>query len=312
MAVLLGTGRAGAATAGTTGAQVAEIMPDARAAAMGETFCAVADDINCIYYNPAGLGTIGWTEIPVSNNQLFGGVNCQFAGIAYSLRDVRAANIDDLGTLAVGFTEMQSGDIAARDTLGIMYGTFMTKDQMFAFAYGKALVDDEAMGRLMAGLSVKAITEEIAGQKSKNTAFDAGTLWRLPSSGLSLGLAIQNMGEKLSYQTSSFDQPTNVKAGVAYREDDLLVGFDVNNPAHADLYYSLGGEYRFARALVFRAGYNARSAQRGFSAGFGVSLKQVDVLFMYVRDVEIDYAFVPMGELGDTHRIAMIFKLGAD
>jgi hypothetical protein len=106
IAAALGAGRAVAASAGATGAQILELMPDARAAAMGETFCAVADDVNSMYYNPAGLARVGWIEVPLSSIRLFEGVNFQYFGIAYSLRDVRSANINDLGTVAVGFSEM--------------------------------------------------------------------------------------------------------------------------------------------------------------------------------------------------------------
>jgi hypothetical protein len=294
------------------GAQIAEIMPDARATAMGETFCAIADDVHSLYYNPAGLGLIGWTEIPVAGNELFGGVDYQHFGLAYSLRDVRAANLDDLGTIAAGYTEMTSGDIDRRDAAGLRHGTFMTKDQMLVFGYGRTLYDSEETGRILGGATLKTISEEIAGHTFKNNAFDAGALWQFPSSGMSLGLAVQNLGGDLSYRDEAFKQPTNIKAGAAYRDDDVLVGLDINSPAHADPYYCLGGEYRFLRALALRAGYNTRSDQGGFSVGFGVNLRQLDVLFMYARDIEIDYAFVPMGDLGDTHRIAMIFKLGAD
>ena len=41
---------------GTTGNAALKIGVGARAAAMGNTFVAIADDVNTIYWNPSGLG----------------------------------------------------------------------------------------------------------------------------------------------------------------------------------------------------------------------------------------------------------------
>jgi hypothetical protein len=313
--LVFGVPSAKATTAGTTGGQLLELMPDARSGGMGEAFCGVADDANCLFYNPAGLGDINWIEIPLASNQIFGGVNHQFIGLAYSLRDFRSLNVDDLGTLAGGYSELSSGDIDNYTVLGTRTGTYNVKDKLITLAYGKAILDGEESGRLLAGASIKLLSENIAGYTADNTVYDAGVLWHLPSSGLSLGLTAQNMGSKLSYSQSSFDPPSLIKAGAGYKtlNDSLVLAFDVNNPNQGDLFYNLGGEYYLLKALAVRAGYNSRSSQSGISFGFGVNIEQLDFLFlMYARELTIDYAFIPMGDLGNTQRISLVLKLGAD
>lgn len=304
-----------AVTAGTTGGQLLELMPDGRTGGMGETFCALADDSNCLFYNPAGLGVIRWTEIPLASNQLFGGVNHQFIGFTYSFRDFRSSNLADLGTIAVGYNELVSGDIEGFSAAGLRTVNYNVKDKLWTVAYGKALFDREETGTVAIGASVKLLSEEIAGHTSDNNVFDGGLLWRLPSSNLSLGVAALNMGSKLSYAQDSFDPPTIIKGGVGFIAPDgnLRLGVDVNNPYHEDMFYSAGAEYYLLRALALRAGYNSRSDQGGITFGFGISIRQIDFMFwMYARELTIDYAFVPMGDLGNTQRISLILKLGAD
>jgi len=50
-----------------TGLEFLKISPSARANALAEAFCGLADDINALRYNPGGLGFISEPEIQNSN-----------------------------------------------------------------------------------------------------------------------------------------------------------------------------------------------------------------------------------------------------
>ena len=55
-----------------------------------------------------------------------------------------------------------------------------------------------------------------------------------------------------------------------------------------------------SKNIYLRAGYNSRAAKNlggftGFSSGVGFSIGRIG----------LDYAWVPFGELGDTHRIGL-------
>lgn len=308
--------RCGAETAGTTGANILEIAPDARTTAMGEAFSAIADDAYGIYYNPAGLGTLRHTEIAFANNSALQGIRHQHIAFAYSLRDVRTENVLSLGTLAVTFTDLNSGSMTGRDEAGADTGDFTVRDQVFTLAYGKPVYDSETAGTFYLGAAGKFIDEALSDARYQHNVIDAGALWQMPDSLFSLGVAAQNLGGRLGYHSHSFDPPTAYRAGIGFR--DALNGFtadiDVINPIHGKMMFGAGGEYRLLNsALALRAGYNSRADQgMGLSAGIGLLLRQVDVMFFYARDVAIDYAFVPYGDLGDMHRISLTLKLGAD
>jgi long-subunit fatty acid transport protein len=300
---------------GTTGAQVLQIAPDARSAAMGGTYVAIADDIHCLHYNPAGLGTIMYNEFPFSDIQLSEGVHLQYAGIAYSLRDARAANVNELGAVAAAYTSLDSGDIVGRNIAGAATGSFKVKNQMVTLGYGKPILQSETLGSVKAGVVTNLIGEKISDSEFNNIAFDAGALWQLPSQSLSLGLAFQNIGNSASYAAEKFDLPATVRAGIAYRtlNDAFLLGFDIVSPSYSSTGYSIGGELALTKALVLRGGYQSLADQgTGVSTGVGIVLKQASYMFLFAQEIRIDYAFVPYGDLGDTHRLTLLLKLGAD
>jgi hypothetical protein len=310
--LLLLAARAGFCARGPAGANILGLIPDARTTAMGETFCAIADDINAVYYNPAGLAGITHTEIPAVNNiKLLNGVNLQSVGLALSLRDVRASNLEDLGTAALTQSRLDYGDIQGRDENGASTGLLTASDQVTVVSYGRCLYRDEGAGNIMAGINAKNVLEKTTFSSYRNTVYDAGLLWALPFANICAGIVSQNCGGKMNYGTDSFNPPRNIKCGVSWKKPGFTAGLDVNLPYGADPAYSFGVEYLSMNSLFLRAGYN--SARNGaFSAGFGISVKEMDVLFWYLRELTFDYAFLPSSDLGDVHRISVTFKIGAD
>jgi hypothetical protein len=301
--------------AGTAGAQVLTIVPDARTTGMGETFVAVADDAQCLSYNPAGLGLITHNEVPMANNRWLGDMFYQQVGIAFSLRDIRTANMKDMGTLAFSFLDLNSGAITGRDAAGAATGNFTARDQVITAAYGRPLLESRSLGKLLAGGSAKFLVEDIGGETFSNRVFDAGLLWQMPWHRLSAGLAAQNIGN-LSYGAgANQDAPTTLRAGLACRlfHDDLLVAADYSKLQGAATEMHAGTEYRLLDILALRLGYQGRASNEAkLSCGFGLSLKQLDVMFFFAKELNLDYSFIPYDDLGGQHRLSLVLKLGAD
>jgi hypothetical protein len=60
-------------------------------------------------------------------------------------------------------------------------------------------------------------------------------------------------------------------------------------------------------------GYQERAYNDAkLSCGVGLSLKQLDVMFFFANELNLDYSFVPYGDLGVEHRLSLVLKLGAD
>ena len=69
--------------AGTTSATFLKYGIGSRAVAMGGAFGGLADDITAMYWNPAGLAQLSNSELSVTHNESFQGINDDFAGYAF-------------------------------------------------------------------------------------------------------------------------------------------------------------------------------------------------------------------------------------
>ena len=56
---------------GIAGAATLKIVPSARASAMGDTFTGVADDVNTIFFNPAGLSLLQRPSVSFIESMFF-------------------------------------------------------------------------------------------------------------------------------------------------------------------------------------------------------------------------------------------------
>jgi|GEM_PF-2382021 len=304
------------AASAVTGAQVLTIVPDARTAALGQTFVAIASDINCLFYNPAGLAQITNIEVPMAKNYYMDDVAQQYTGFAVNLRNVRTTNIKSMGTLAANIMTLETGDIVSRNDAGTAGAPFKAKDQLITIGYGKSFYESPELGNFMGGFSMKMYDEELQNTGSQGQAFDFGVLWKFPGKRLFAGLAVQNVGSANKFIVETYDLPSVVKLGISggMFDNACIVGIDLKKPFHDSFGYSAGAEYWFKHTIALRLGYNSATvdASNGFSAGFGFCLMQTDVFFLYAGEIDIDYAFVPYGDLGDSHRLSVLFKIGAN
>ena len=60
----------GYGTIGTSGAAFLELGTGARALSMGEAYTAASEDVNLLYFNPAGLGTLPYPVASVGHQEL--------------------------------------------------------------------------------------------------------------------------------------------------------------------------------------------------------------------------------------------------
>jgi len=96
--------------------------------------------------------------------------------------------------------------------------------------------------------------------------------------------------------------PLNIKAGAAYKVlKDLTVACDLDEYIIDNkLYASVGAEYWLKNVLALRSGYRFGydTSSLGGIVGLGVGAG------VKIWGVTLDYAFVPFGDLGDTHRVS--------
>lgn len=275
----------------TTGADFLLMTTGARPDGMGQAFSAVADDINTLSFNPAGLGNIRLPEVGYSHEDFVAGIGYDFAGAALPA--------GSLGVLGLGYIGM--GTAPFNSTANPQAPTAFAQDRALIGAWGKSFYD------LHVGFAVKYITIQMDTLQGNALAFDLGVRYR-PLPGVILAASGMNLGTGIQL-TSVEPLPVVLNTGLAWTPleetgDSLTFAlngaFDLVTQVQQ---YGLGAEYWYRNTLALRAGYllDSRSTEfsvDGASAGAGVR----------VGPVQLDYAYQPFDILGVIHRFSGILR----
>ena len=295
--------------AGTTGAAFLKIDGGSRPVGMGGAFAGLANDINTIFWNPAGLTAVDGRELTAMQHFSFADINNQTIGYAQRVdRLVWGASF--LGS----FTEIERRQGPTEDPDStVTVGGFATG---LSFAY--------PLGTSMSiGGTAKVISEQLDIQNAYGAAADVGVILRLFDNHLGIGVAVQNAG----VLDGGENLPMALRAGVAYRmwkqpmveegtEETMpprelwaLVA-DANLPLiDANPSFHIGAERWFYDSVAARLGYQIgmnENPSNGLSLGVGVRRSGEDALANI--DFQFDYAFVPDAYVGNAPRISFITR----
>lgn len=269
----------------------------ARGLGMGGAYTALADDANALYWNPGGLSAVEKREFTASHAELFESTRHDFLAYAHPLKQ---------GVLAGGFTYLSQGGLDGRDSLGRPTASVDASDAALSMAFASKLDVVEA------GLSLKYVRSHVGSVEAHTAALDLGARRVIGNWGpgaLSLGAALRNLGPGLKYENQRNDLPLRIAGGLAYKTTGgHAVAVDiVNGPRGAGSEAALGGEFQAVKNLHLRAGYTTQTAitgGSGFDAARGLSM---GLGFRNDR-WGLDYAILPSGELGRSHRFTLAVR----
>jgi hypothetical protein len=275
----------GASAAGESGGLTLIEAPGARAAALGESISAAADDVTSFAYNPAALATITSPQVSLSYEK----------GIADDASGRVLFGRPNLG-LSVGY--YSAGNVDLPDGSSTRSVNAQTD---LAVTLGAA----RQRGRLAFGGAVKYLSSQLAeSDRASAVAIDLGI--RSDISGrFRVGGALQNFGTALKFDSSGDPLPRIVRAGaewVALTGRTPLSLF-VETPYflnEKELRPALGAETRVG-PLAFRVGYRTGSDVEGLTLGTGIA----------VGGLVIDYSFGLVQDLNARQRISLGFRFGA-
>jgi hypothetical protein len=263
----------------------------ARGLGMGGAYTALADDADSIYWNPAGLAQVEKHEFQASESEL--GQNTREGFFSY-------AGAASIGTFAAGVTYLNEGSIDGRDAQGHATANFSAADVAVAGGYARktALAD--------LGASVKFIQSHIGSAQATTFGVDLGARKQLGQ--VVLGAALRNAGPGMKFDSETNDLPLRLALGAAYKfvGGHALTAELTNAPRVGGTEVAFGGEFQALKAVFLRAGYTTQTAIDGGS-GFDAMRGLTIGVGLRSGGWTIDYAAVPMGGLGSTHR----FTLGA-
>jgi hypothetical protein len=295
-----------ARAAESSAAQFLSLGFGARALGMGETFVAIADDVSAVYYNPAGLAR----RSAPGNNDAELLVSHSWHIQSMGLTQLAYAR----NPIGFSLTYFSAGTLEGRDADGNPASEFTAED--FAVSGGYAV----KMGRLSAGAALKGLRQRIKNSAASAVCADAGLLYEFAGTPVTAGLAVSNIGTKVKFKEDSFPLPLVYRAGVSARSGrsfPAVFALETDFPNDAPAVFRGGVEYTGFELVSLRIGYKTSppSQRRAITGeGFGGSsgLGELYGFFMglgfSLSPVKVEYALLPYGELGNSHRFSLSMK----
>ena len=259
-----------------------------RAAAMGESFTGLSNDASTIYWNPAGLAGVAGNQFALSHQEWFEGIKDEVGHAALSLGP---------GALGLGLTYSGEPDVRYWDAEQQRFEEFNAWSAILSAGYGWRLSDKFALGAAATGLY-----QDLKLEKGYGGALDFGaSLW--PSSRLGIGFAARHLGMMTFGNGFEERLPMEFALGGSYSTGMFNFTLDAVAPAlDNNPNVRAGIEFIPVKPLALRLGYrtgpvslSSLGYSNGLTGGLGVT----------VGNFGIDYAFVPYGELGLTHRVGL-------
>jgi len=262
-----------------------------RAIGMGEAYSALSNDASGVYYNPAGISFGSGDEVTLMHKQWVFGTTTEFLGAVVHSQDL---------TFGFGLNSTNVDDIEIREEPGPAEGTFGLHD-LAVSAAASWRIDTS----LSIGATGKFLYEKIYVDESNGEAFDFGARYQC-NRNVALAAVITNIGSMSTLLNEPIVLPAGARFGASFQStpadniaftvaSDMLKTFKDSGTL-----IDLGGEVAYSSFIAFRAGYQFGYEAKGFSAGFGLRY----------RLIQLDYAYVPfLDQLGDTHTFALTFSL---
>ncbi|HEY5038750.1 MAG TPA: PorV/PorQ family protein, partial [bacterium] len=277
---------------------------------MGGAYAAVADDVNALEINPAGLAGIKESQITFQHS--FWAQDLSMEHLAYG------QSLSKKSGLGFGVDYMNLGSVD-KILIGpsgpVGNGSYSPMALNVSGGFGTVLLD-----HLKVGATVKFLMQNIQTTSSATAAIDGGLIYSIPRSGFSFAIVMNNLGgtldtdslplqltlgaafktiigkdKSVSKSASSSSVPRNVLT-LSTEGDLTLNDMGLSN-------YRVGAEYWYNQQIAAQVGYRFApygdlAGVRGFACGVGFRLQKW----------EVSYALTTQGDMGSTHQISLMTR----
>jgi hypothetical protein len=292
MLAVLMFNRQALASSGTEGASFLDIPVGAGPAALGSAYSAMASDAYAPTWNPGGLGLIDSNQFAAQHLAYLGSIHYEFASFVHPLGNGRAlgASIQYLG----------SGGMAGTDMYGNPTGDFSAHYAAYSLAYGQKVGD-----KLSLGVTGKMINAQISDVSANAYAFDLGSMYQATKD-LRLAGVLTNVGTKLTFIDQSDPLPLAFHLGAVYAmKYHVTLAAEGVYPQTGLASFHTGLQWAPMDPISLRVGYRTDTLKglsplAGFTTGIGLN----------IWGYELSYAWVPLGDLGNTNYFSFLYKFG--
>ena len=313
-----------------TGFQFLSVSSEARAAAMGEAFTAIAAQSNSVFYNPANIARMkSRFDFALNANNWIADIQYLSGALAFNPKHGLYGSFT-INMLFVDYGEFLGTVVNPNKESGYDdTGTFTPSSYSIGIAYSKMLSD-----RFAFGINAKYASQTLgnsfipdpsdpsnidAASLKENSegvmAFDFGTIYLTGFKSLAFGMSVRNFSSQVKYEQEGFQLPLVFNIGLAMDILDLtsvdhnvhkfLLTVDATHPRAAPEQLKIGGEYTLLGVLALRAGYLSNLDERGITAGIGLKKD-------FGRSggrVALDYAYTPFGVFDNVQRFSFRISL---
>ena len=274
----------------------------ARAAGLGGSFVTNNDDVDVMFFNPAGLGFLEKDQVSFSFVKHLMDIN--LFGLTYS------TEIENIGRFGAGIQYINYGSFDEADVNGNITGEFNAGEFAFLLSYTNKFMDN-----FYYGANGKFIYSSIADASSSALGLDLGLNYEFSDIMLNLGASVLNIGTQLSsYTDVKEDLPLDVMLGVSKRLEKLPLRLSLDfhnlNQERDEFYqhfkgFSIGAEFYLSEVFTLRFGYDNERREdfklgssagiAGFNGGLGVT----------ISNYTFSYAYSSLGSVGALNSLTL-------
>lgn len=319
--------------AGSVGVLFLKLGMSPRAAALGNTYLGISDDISGIFLNPVSIAPLEGYHVFFSELEYMIDMRA-FAG-AFSF-EVPWENIG--GRAAIHYTGFYSGDMTMTTEQDIDGTTtnrkFSWNELAIGATYARYFTDKFAIG-----VGAKYVRTDVADFYSHTVAFDVGTMYKTGFRNLRIGMSATNFGPDMRFK-GKYDNtyisgiwqvgesedfgyyplPISFQVGIAdevYSADQyrLTGAIDYSHPNDLAERIHIGAEFGYDEMFFLRGGYfmdmDKSDIEDDVNAGDDALDRFMEFRFgagVHYGNVTVDYAWQDVEALESVHRFAAGFS----
>jgi hypothetical protein len=318
--------------AGSVGALFLKLGLSPRAAAMGNTYMGISDDITGVFLNPVSIVRLTGYEFFISELEYLVDMRAIAGAFSFPLPE----NIG--GRASVNYLGFFSGDMkmtTAEDIDGTATNEDFSWDELsIGVAYARDFTD-----RFSIGLGAKYVRTDVANYYSQTLAFDVGTIYRTGFRHLRLGMSATNFGPDMKFngkysntyisgiwevsvpeEYGYYPLPISLQIGVAdelYTSEGFRVtgAIDFSHPNDLAERIHIGTELAYEEMFFLRGGLffdmDKSDIADPVSPGDDALDRFMEFRFGFgfcISNAKVDYAWQDVEALGNVHRFAVGFK----
>lgn len=258
----------------------------ARAQGMGRAYTGVSDDIDALFWNPAGLATFRSSQVGFQYSPLTLGGAHQY--LAYA-QPVHAA-----GSIGIGILNLTSGDIPRVDSNNVENGSYDNRETAYMASYAHRIKNVLSLGG-----TIKMAEKNIDGSSARGFGVDTGAMYLFKERARA-GVMLRNLvppAYNFSSEKETFPVILRMGTSANFFNKHLLAALDFDKTVGTaqNLKWHMGLEGTLFGSLFIRGGIDGT----GFMTGIGVRW----------RSLQIDYA-AGFQDLGLVNRTSMKFVFG--